>query len=176
MPAVAGPGSLNESILKTSIHLATSLFYFILSCAFVQYPAIWTLKFLLADKKNNAILILGSVSFCLIIIYIGSYFNQSMELSCFVAGVILASDVHLSEAVMDRTRPLKELFSALFFASLGLHIYPSFLINEGLLLILLAVSCMIFKVILTTTVMMTVKLTLNNSFLIKSLNLLYWLV
>jgi Kef-type K+ transport system membrane component KefB len=79
-----------------------------------------------------------------------------MELSCFVAGVIVASDEKLSESVMEQTRPLKELFSALFFASLGLHIYPSFLLNEGLLLVLLAASCMFFKVVLTTSVMMTV--------------------
>lgn len=150
MPALQHSGN---SLINSAVELLTSLTMFIVACLVIRVPAILIIRWLASEPKRKQIFLLGSVAFCLLIVQLGTFFKQSMELSCFVAGVIVATDKKLSESVIETAEPLKEVFSALFFASLGLHIYPSFLLNEGLLLLTLALSCMLFKILITTGVM-----------------------
>jgi predicted Kef-type K+ transport protein len=103
-------------------------------------------------KASREVFLLSSLGVLLIYIRIGILFDQSTEISCFVAGVMIASKPKLGDAVMHSVESLKQFFGALFFASIGLHIYPSFLIEEGFLLLGLTLIVILFKVLLTTIV------------------------
>ncbi|OAJ36044.1 hypothetical protein BDEG_20263 [Batrachochytrium dendrobatidis JEL423] len=58
----------------------------------------------------------------------------------------------LGNATAHVAEPLRGMFAALFFASIGLHIYPSFLLNEGLLLISLTFLVVAIKIALAIVV------------------------
>lgn len=79
-----------------------------------------------------------------------------MELSCFIAGVMLSSRKALAETVDRCLLPLRVIFGALFFASIGLHIYPSFLVNELFVLLTLTGLVLVFKIVSTWLVMRVV--------------------
>lgn len=87
MPALANSGG--KSLLGTAFELISALAMFMGSCVIIRFPATKVLKWLEAEGKREAIFILGSVAFCFATVYVGSYFKQSMELSCFVAGVMV---------------------------------------------------------------------------------------
>ena len=102
-----------------------------------------------ASEGPSEVFLLTSISILLLYLGLGQLFEQSVELSCFVAGAMVASQKTVSEQVLHKLEPFKQIFSALFFASIGLHIYPSFLYNEGGLLISLTLIVMVSKTVVT---------------------------
>jgi len=76
-----------------------------------------------------------------------SFFGVSASIGAFLAGIVLAESVE-KYAVFAEIRPLRDLFVAIFFVSLGLLITPSFLAeNIGVILaIFLAVLVIKFVV------------------------------
>ena len=53
-----------------------------------------------------------------------------LQLGCFMAGVVVSSARSYEDVVLMNIRPLREVFSAVFFASIGLHVYPSFVYRQ----------------------------------------------
>ncbi len=48
------------------------------------------------------------------------YVGISMELGCFLAGVVVSSqDVHLAEEMESLVQPVKDFLACLFFGSIG---------------------------------------------------------
>ena len=121
------------------------LFLFLFVSFLCSYPYIMCLNWLNTGRKE--IFLMASVAFVLVIVQIGSLMDQSIEMACFVAGMLLASQRKLTEDIFHILEPLKQVFGALFFASIGLHIYPSFLISEGGLLLLLTLLAILFKIV-----------------------------
>ncbi|KAI8901742.1 Sodium/hydrogen exchanger family-domain-containing protein [Globomyces pollinis-pini] len=158
MPVLQSSGI---QVAYTALSLLGRLIVFLFVCFLVRVPSLRALDWLVTFKDSNELFMMGSIGFCLSIIQIGQTLDQSMELACFVAGVLVASDKKLSEKVIHTLEPFKQLFGALFFASIGLHIYPQFLVNEGLLLIFLTTTIVGIKIIVTTGVM---KVVFNQSF------------
>ncbi|KAJ1561471.1 Transmembrane and coiled-coil domains-containing protein 3, partial [Nowakowskiella sp. JEL0078] len=142
-------------ILYAVIRLLGSLALFLLLSAILGYFPIRYLLNHLKSCDNQELFLLGSVGICLIFIQIASYLGLGMELSCFIAGVVISSQPRKShgEKTLQTIEPLRDLFAALFFASIGMHVYPSFIIHEGYLVVLLAILLMFFKYILCLLVM-----------------------
>ncbi|KAJ3268725.1 Transmembrane and coiled-coil domains-containing protein 3 [Terramyces sp. JEL0728] len=154
----------NQDIMISILKLLGLLFVFLGVCYLIKTPIIQLLTF---NKKNYTLFMLSSISTCLLLIKLGEFFNQSVELSCFVCGVIIASSPKLSHEVQQSLQPIHSFFSSLFFASIGLHIYPSFLYSEGLLLLLLTLLILALKIFIVFFVMYFVfRLSTKNSFLI----------
>ncbi|KAJ8331512.1 hypothetical protein QVD99_001782 [Batrachochytrium dendrobatidis] len=150
MPALKSSGT--DAVYTVCI-LCLSLAGFLCTCLILYFPAICMLQWLLpTSESGQEIYLLSSIGFCLIIIQVGSYFGQSMELCCFVAGVMISTRKSLGNATAHVAEPLRGMFAALFFASIGLHIYPSFLLNEGLLLISLTFLVVAIKIALAIVV------------------------
>lgn len=143
------------------------LIAFLCICAVIGPIFRFALSKLSQNIRSRESFLMGAIAFCLSVYQIGAYFGQSLELSCFVAGVICAGDARLSEKIIAATQQLKSVFSAMFFASLGLHLYPSFFMNELILLIVLAIFCMLFKIVCTFLVMWIIfRRTFRESFLV----------
>lgn len=69
----------------------------------------------------------------------------SPELGCFTAGVLISS-VHKSpHDIVALVEPIKDLFAALFFAAIGLHVYPSFVWAQWRLLMLMTLGVVAIK-------------------------------
>eukprot|EP01062_Namystynia_karyoxenos_P030843 TRINITY_DN22947_c0_g1_i1.p1 TRINITY_DN22947_c0_g1~~TRINITY_DN22947_c0_g1_i1.p1 ORF type:complete len:896 (+),score=265.77 TRINITY_DN22947_c0_g1_i1:67-2688(+) len=81
-------------------------------------------------------LLLGCCALCFIFMCITERLHISMEVGCFVYGTTLSAlPRHEIERIEHVTRPMQDFFIAVFFAAIGLHIYPSFLLREAALLV-----------------------------------------
>ncbi|CAO3652507.1 unnamed protein product [Cunninghamella echinulata] len=61
------------------------------------------------------------------------------------------------EVLLSLIVPVRDLFACLFFASIGLHIYPSFLASELILLLTLTTTVMGFKYLVTMGILISFK-------------------
>ena len=75
----------------------------------------------------------------------------SIELGCFVAGINMNSAV--DSRLRDRLVSIRDFFSCIFFASIGIHIYPTFLLNQAMLLLITTAGLMSFKTLAMGTVL-----------------------
>lgn len=89
-----------------------------------------------ANIESRELLILGSVVIALGVASLVSVFGVSAAIGAFLAGVVISSTQE-SHAIFAETRPLRDLFSILFFVTLGLLVSPSFVLsNIGIILAL----------------------------------------
>ncbi|KAJ3225764.1 Transmembrane and coiled-coil domains-containing protein 3 [Clydaea vesicula] len=140
-----------KEILSSLISLFGSLIlFFFIVAGVLKYP----IRFLINSlrmKVNKELLLLGSISVCIFVVQISSKLGIGPELACFVAGVMISPKQHNGKNLLKTIEPVKDLFSSLFFASIGLHIYPSFLFNEIMLLLTLTSLIILLKFIVIFT-------------------------
>lgn len=79
---------------------------------------------------NEETLLILSVGLCLGMVVLATRAGFSAELGAFIMGFILA-ETSVAEKVEHITKPVKDLFAAVFFVSIGMMIDPSILIKYG---------------------------------------------
>ncbi|XP_022093461.1 transmembrane and coiled-coil domain-containing protein 3-like isoform X2 [Acanthaster planci] len=85
----------------------------------------------LRSSGSKEIMIMGSVALAFNMLMITDLLGVSMELGCFLAGVILSSMGHATaEEIRGLVEPIRDFFAALFFGAIGLHVFPSFVFYE----------------------------------------------
>lgn len=94
---------------------------------------------------------------------VSNMLGLGVEIGCFVAGVLIHYRRSISESSISVVEPVRDIFSCLFFASIGLHLYPSFLINEAPLLFTLTTGAVGFKFIISTITLLICDYSLNKS-------------
>ncbi len=77
---------------------------------------------------NRETLVIMSVALCFTMVVIASRFGYSAALGAFVMGSILAETLE-AERIEHSIQPLKDLFGAIFFVSVGMMVDPSLLIK-----------------------------------------------
>jgi Kef-type K+ transport system membrane component KefB len=73
---------------------------------------------------NKSAFFTHGVAWAFIFITAANYFNLSMEIGAFIAGIGFAQ-LPYSRELQERVRPLTDLFMAIFFINFGLNIIPS---------------------------------------------------
>lgn len=98
---------------------------------------------------NHESLTISSVGLCLLLSTIAIHFNYSVALGAFIMGSILAEtpQVHRIEAL---TLPIRDLFAAVFFVSIGMLIDPSMLYVHFWTILFLALMTILGKILFTT--------------------------
>jgi CPA2 family monovalent cation:H+ antiporter-2 len=79
---------------------------------------------------NEETLLILSVGLCLGMVVLATRAGFSAELGAFIMGFILA-ETSVAEKVEHVTKPVKDLFAAVFFVSIGMMIDPSILLRYG---------------------------------------------
>jgi CPA2 family monovalent cation:H+ antiporter-2 len=103
---------------------------------------------ILAETNSRELLLLASIALALGTAAVTSYFGISPALGAFLAGVVIAeSQEH--HAIFAETRPLRDLFVALFFVTLGFLVTPSVIIPKFGLIIVLTLIIIVLKVLVT---------------------------
>ncbi|MGH0191719.1 UNVERIFIED_CONTAM: hypothetical protein FKN15_071143 [Acipenser sinensis] len=97
-------------------------------------------------KGNKEILVLGVSAFIFAMLTITEMLDVSMELGCFLAGALMSSQGHLiTEEVMACIEPIRDFLAIIFFASIGFHVFPTFVLYELTVLLVLTFSLVIMK-------------------------------
>lgn len=101
----------------------------------------------LVSLNNRELLVLGSILLALGVGVLVSSFGVSPALGAFLAGVVIAGTQE-NHAIFAETRPLRDLFSVLFFVTLGFLVPLNYLVGNLLQIILLSLFILVLKIIL----------------------------
>ncbi len=82
-----------------------------------------------AALKSRELLVITTAAFALGTAYLSSRFGLSLGLGAFVAGVVV-SESDLSHQIAGEIMPLRDIFAALFFVSVGMLIDPLFVVRH----------------------------------------------
>uniref|UniRef100_A0A3Q3L6P9 Transmembrane and coiled-coil domains 3 n=1 Tax=Mastacembelus armatus TaxID=205130 RepID=A0A3Q3L6P9_9TELE len=131
-------GSLR--VLYLLAQVLVSLAAVLLLCLFLRSFLIgpYYKKLHVESKGNKEILVLGMAAFVFFMLTVTEFLDVSMELGCFLAGALLSTQGHMVTAeVMGCIEPIRDFLAIIFFASIGLHVFPTFVLYELTILLLL---------------------------------------
>ncbi|MBR1784998.1 MAG: cation:proton antiporter [Bacteroidales bacterium] len=95
-------------------------------------------------------LLLVAVGLCFAMVVLAARAGFSTALGAFVMGAILAETIE-ADVIHRLITPLKNLFGAVFFVSVGMLIKPEVLVHYWLQILIIALSIIIFKSLAATT-------------------------
>ncbi|KAG5833400.1 transmembrane and coiled-coil domain-containing protein 3 [Anguilla anguilla] len=105
-------------------------------------------------KGNKEILVLGTTAFVFLMLKVTELLGVSMELGCFLAGALLSSQGHMiTGEVLSCIEPIRDFLAIIFFASIGLHVFPTFVAYELTILMVLTLSLVIMKFVMAVLVL-----------------------
>ncbi|MGB3208012.1 MAG: cation:proton antiporter [Crinalium sp.] len=104
---------------------------------------------LLAKTESRELFLLGVVTLCLCIALLTEQMGLSIEMGAFVAGLMI-SEVEYADQTLTYVEPLRDVFAALFFASVGMLIDPLFLWNNWELILGLVFLVFVGKFLIIT--------------------------
>ncbi|XP_077338961.1 transmembrane and coiled-coil domain-containing protein 3 isoform X1 [Lithobates pipiens] len=106
------------------------------------------------SKGNKEILVMGISAFIFLMLTVTELLDVSMELGCFLAGALISSQGHMvTEEVMSCIEPIRDFLAIIFFASIGLHVFPTFVIYELTILLSLTLTLVLMKFVLAVLVL-----------------------
>lgn len=103
---------------------------------------------LLTATNSRELLLLASIALAMGTAAVTSLFGISPSLGAFLAGVVI-SESQEHHAIFAETRPLRDLFVALFFVTLGFLVTPSVIISKFGLIVVLTLVVIVLKMIIT---------------------------
>src|SRR6266404_7111696 len=106
------------------------------------------LTHLVASTNNREFLLLLAITLALGIASLVSLFGISAAFGAFLAGLVI-SKTQENHAIFSETRPLRDIFSILFFVSLGFLVSPAFILSHFLIIIVLAFLVIVLKALIT---------------------------
>ena len=134
LPAIASPGEggvIGASILALGKAVAVVVGTLALGKLIVPFVI-----HKIAAINSRELLVLSSLTLALGTAFLTSYFGVSPALGAFLAGVVI-SESQENHAVFAETRPLRDIFVALFFVTLGFLVTPQTVIaNIGIILVM----------------------------------------
>ncbi|MEN9248458.1 MAG: cation:proton antiporter, partial [Gloeomargarita sp. GMQP_bins_69] len=127
LPALASRGeavgpALGESLLKLLLFSGGAV-------ALGRWGMPRLLRFL-AQRESRELFLLGVVCLCVGIALLTERLGLSSEMGAFVAGLMMA-EVDYADQALDYVEPLRDVFGALFFASIGMLMDPGFLWEQA---------------------------------------------
>lgn len=142
--------SVTQEIAGLEIFYTVSKLLFFLALWFIGgiflLPTILRLVRPLMDDETLLILALG---LCLAMVVLATQVGFSAELGAFIMGSILA-ETTAAEKIEHITKPVKDLFGAIFFVSVGMMIDPQAIIQYGWPVVIVTLLTLFGKLFSTT--------------------------
>lgn len=137
--------SMGKVLLILSMYLSVAS---ILTWSFV--PRFLKLMIRLSSQTNE-LYQLAVVAFCLLSAWCSDKLGLSLELGSFVAGVMI-STTDFAKHTLDQVEPIRNLFAALFLASIGMLIHVQFLWTHVDILLASVILVIVFKTTVATVI------------------------
>ncbi len=97
-----------------------------------------------AQSGMRELLLIAVVTLCLFFASLFSYLGFSFPLGAFIAGMILATTSG-NHAIFAEVRPLRDVFSIVFFVSLGFLLKGEFVLSHIVFILILTLAVILFK-------------------------------
>jgi CPA2 family monovalent cation:H+ antiporter-2 len=133
------------SLLSTGLNLILIVGSWFITGYFIV-PRLMTY---IGKRGTNEMVTLVSIGLCLTLVVIAAHFGYSAALGAFIMGSILAETkiIHRIEGLMA---PLKDLFGAIFFVSIGMLIDPHIIWEHKETIIFLCIFTIVGKIFITS--------------------------
>lgn len=111
-------------------------------------------KFLerVANLKSRELILIAAVVLILLSTVVFGGLGLTSALGAFTAGVLLSSTL-LSHGILSEIRPLQDIFSIVFFVSLGFLIRPEFIIAHAGTVVTITIFVMTLKLLISLALM-----------------------
>ena len=119
------------------------LFFFLILWFLVGIYVIPTLLRKFKSYLTEEILLLVSIGLCFGMVTLASSLGFSSSLGAFVMGSILSETME-GERIAHLTAPLKDLFGAVFFVSVGMMVDPSVIVEHWLPILIITLVVVVF--------------------------------
>jgi CPA2 family monovalent cation:H+ antiporter-2 len=100
------------------------------------------------NLMNDETLLVVSIAMCLVMVYLAAEAGFSYALGAFVMGSLLAETTK-AERIEHLVKPVKDLFGAIFFVSVGMMIDLKTIGEHAIPILLITLVCIVGKVITT---------------------------
>lgn len=148
LPALGGaPGRLGAAP-----RLALGLLAAAVAFVSARYLMPWVLGAVAASGVRE-LFVVGAVFFCLGSATVTSVLGLSAALGAFLAG-ILVSESEYSHQVVSEILPFRDLFTSLFFVSVGMLLDPRFLISNPVQVVGLSTALILAKAVIVAGVVL----------------------
>jgi CPA2 family monovalent cation:H+ antiporter-2 len=107
-----------------------------------------------AKTRSQELFLLTVVAFCFGTVALSSMANVSLALGAFLAGLVV-SESEFSEQALSEILPLRTIFNAVFFVSVGMLLDLSYVMEYPLLLLGIAIFVILLKLIITSAGLLT---------------------
>tara|TARA_B110000977_G_scaffold64920_1_gene88373 strand:- start:20286 stop:21890 length:1605 start_codon:yes stop_codon:yes gene_type:complete len=162
LPVLGGSHGIGEGVV--SLVRVTAMMVGFLAAAVFLSKAVVPNLFKIVSKRNNAELYqMTSIAFCLVIAWMSEHLGLSIELGAFVAGVMISTTQH-ADQVLKHVEPIRNVFAALFIASIGMIMNPFFLWVHLDVLVATLLVVIVFKCSLITLVVRAFGYSTRTSF------------
>jgi CPA2 family monovalent cation:H+ antiporter-2 len=102
-----------------------------------------------SDAMNDEMLTIFSLALCLGLVVFAGYFHYPSALGAFLMGSFLA-DSKVANRIEHLMKPLRDLFGAVFFVSIGMLLNPVDILNHWKTIIFLSILTIIGKILSTS--------------------------
>ncbi|MBS1996677.1 MAG: cation:proton antiporter [Cyanobacteria bacterium SZAS LIN-2] len=102
-----------------------------------------------AKANSRELFLLTLLALCLSIALLSQTFGLSIALGAFLAGIMMSESTYAHQALHDVT-PLRDVFSTIFFVSVGMLLDPAFMMQHWLQVAIFVVLLMIGKATIGT--------------------------
>ncbi len=128
----------------------------------IGYFAVPPLFRKIAKHLNQETLTIISVASCLFLVCIAAKFHYSEALGAFIMGSILAETV-LVHRIENLIRPIRDIFAAVFFISVGMLIDPRMIVEHWPTVMLIALVTIVGQITTTTVAAFLTGQSINTS-------------
>jgi CPA2 family monovalent cation:H+ antiporter-2 len=104
-----------------------------------------------AATGSRELLLMTALGLCFGFALLGLFLGFSAAIGAFVAGAVLG-ELNQREAIAKEIRPVRDVFAAVFFISIGMLFDPQYLMDFWLPVLVVAVVFMFAKLVLSTSV------------------------
>lgn len=134
---------------QLAVSLVKLVFFLIVWFTFGIYLIPTFLKWMRRYMTEETLCIVA-VGLCFAMVVMASYAGFSTALGAFVMGAILAETIE-ADVIHRIITPIKNLFGAVFFVSVGMLVNPQILLQYWLPIIIIALTVIVFKSLSATT-------------------------
>ncbi|MFH5885307.1 cation:proton antiporter [Halalkalibaculum sp. DA3122] len=150
IPILAGQ---SESTLDLLLILGKAVLLIVLVIVLARRIVPWILE-KVAKTRKRELFLLTVVAICFGTVALSSMANVSLALGAFMAGLVV-SESEFSEQALSEILPLRTIFNAVFFVSVGMLLDFSYVLEYPLILLGVALFVILLKLVITSAGLLT---------------------
>jgi CPA2 family monovalent cation:H+ antiporter-2 len=147
LPMLAGQSGGDPAYLI----LGKVLAILVIVMAMANWVVPWLMK-KIASTKSNELFMFAVALICLGTAFLTAEAGLSLALGAFMAGLIIAGSPYAYQAISS-VMPMRDIFTSLFFVSIGMKMDIKYLVNNPFIVIGLALAIMILNTVSTALAM-----------------------